>query len=63
MACRKRLRIIRANQGAQIYIQMDAQVEELKIFTGEVLIEVKRSGGNTVTVLCRQERRAKMRLE
>lgn len=62
-ACRKRLRTVRANDGTQMYIEMDEQLEELTISTGEIMIEVKRGGGNSITVLCRQERRAEKRPE
>ena len=62
-ACRKRLRTVRANDGSQMYIEMDEQLEELTISTGEIMIEVKRGRGNSITVLCRQEQRAKKRPE
>ena len=62
-ACRKRLRTVRANDGSQMYIEMDEQLEELTISTGEIMIEVKRGSGNSITVLCRQERRAEKRPE
>ena len=62
-ACRKRLRTVRANDGSQMYIEMDDQLEELTISTGEIMIEVKRGSGNSITVLCRQEQRAKKRPE
>lgn len=61
--CKKRLRTVRANDGTQMYIEMDEQLKELTISTGEIMIEVKRGGGNSITVLCRQERRAEKRPE
>ena len=60
-ACRKRLRTVRAIDGSQMYIEMDEQLEKLTISTGEIMIEVKRGSGNSITVLCRQEQRAEKR--
>jgi hypothetical protein len=62
-ACRKRLRTVRASDGSQMYIEMDQRLEELTISTGEIMIEVKRGSGNSITVLCRQEHKAKKRPE
>ncbi len=62
-ACRKRLRTVRANEETEMYIEMDEQLEELTISTGEIMIEVKRGSGNSITVLCRQEQRDKKRRE
>ena len=62
-ACRKRLRTVRPKDGSQMYIEMDEQLEELTISTGEVMIEVKRGSGNSITVLCRQAQGAEKRRE
>ena len=60
-ACRKRLRTVPANDKTQMYIEMDEQLEELTISTGQIMIEVKRGSGNSITVLCRQAQRAEKR--